>query len=469
MFKPKSVLLLAVCGTTLLPLYGDPRQAPVTHAEWARLMLNAMDLSDALPPQARASTLFASLSWKEALLFPAAQYERTEGTNLTLRGPRQMLAATSELASVHYPLTIIQPGDYRLRLKLQGSQDSPSVVDLVRRDDEAVVVSFPALPTPEGGWREAGRTHLDPGLYYARVQLRGDALLERLELTPPCLVPVEPLGGWKGTALLYADDVAVTLLRATELEHELPPGDWSEEVPASRFVSATPDTQLAADGGGGEAYLTADQRGLTAHVMLDVPEPGVYTLYSFGLQGAGQSWTADGCAKSVICPYAGADIPRPQWRTVLTREFTAGRHGVSVTLAEGAAVSRLRLERKRHDAEAYLATLDRLGFDAGAPGPISRERAIDALSFLRKRASERAGAFCGDVGPQAGEQFASAQGTQIGDGGGLGGAPPSGPGGGGGTPPGGGGPPGGRGGPPGGGPPPVLPPQDVASPTNPIG
>ncbi|MCL4820635.1 MAG: hypothetical protein KJ067_15955, partial [Vicinamibacteria bacterium] len=339
MFKKKHILLLAVCGTTLLPLYGDPRQAPVTHAEWARLMLNAMDLGDALPPQARASTLFSTLSWKEALLFPADQYARSEGTRLSQVGPRRVLAAETDLASAWYPLTIIQPGDYRVRLRLQGNPEEPCVVDIVNREDGSPVASFPALPTADGGWREAGRTHLDPGLYYAKVDLRGAGLLERVELTPPCLVPVEPLGGWKGTALLYTDDVAVTLLRATVLEHELPPGDWSQEIPAARFISATPDVQLAEGGTEGAAYLAADSRGLAAHVIVDVPEHGVYTLYSYGLQGAGQSWQADGCAKSVICPYVGTADARPEWRPVLTREFTAGKHSVSVTLAEGAAVA----------------------------------------------------------------------------------------------------------------------------------
>ena len=47
--------------------------------------------------------------------------------------------------------------------------------------------------------------------------------LEWIELAPPCVNPIEPRGGWKATAVAKTDDVALTVLKALDLENELPP------------------------------------------------------------------------------------------------------------------------------------------------------------------------------------------------------------------------------------------------------
>jgi aminocarboxymuconate-semialdehyde decarboxylase len=97
--------------------------------------------------------------------------------------------------------------------------------------------------------------------------------------------------------------------------------------------------------------------------------------------------------------------------------------------------------------------LRRLGFDPGPEGPITREKAEEALDFLKKRRVERPTPDCGDWDLPSGDP-GSGQDYEGGGG-------PGGPGGGGGS---------GSGG-PGGGPPPVtppgVPPQDPASPVLP--
>ena len=105
---------------------------------------------------------------------------------------------------------------------------------------------------------------------------------------------------------------------------------------------------------------------------MDLPEAGLYTISAFGIKGAGQSWTADSCLKSIVCAEkdTGADVM--QWRPVLTAQFAPGRHTFSVLLAPGALLQRVRAERKKDSPADYVATLRRLGFDVGPPGPMNR-------------------------------------------------------------------------------------------------
>jgi hypothetical protein len=132
-------------------------------------------------------------------------------------------------------------------------------------------------------------------------------------------------------------------------------------------------------------------------VFVDVPEDGLYTVSSFGIQGAGQSWMGDSCRKSVVCASRAAGSDQPQWHALMTTEFTAGRHFFSVTLAPGAAVERLRLEPRRAGAADYVAALKELGFDPGPDGPITRERAVEAMRFVAARRHEHPVSQCGDI------------------------------------------------------------------------
>ena len=66
---PMTLLAAAASLAAILPLRGDPRNAPVTHPEWARMLLRAFDVPDAVRATPRASHAFAALSWKTSLAF----------------------------------------------------------------------------------------------------------------------------------------------------------------------------------------------------------------------------------------------------------------------------------------------------------------------------------------------------------------------------------------------------------------
>jgi hypothetical protein len=122
-------------------------------------------------------------------------------------------------------------------------------------------------------------------------------------------------------------------------------------------------------------------------VFVNIPENGLYTISSFGIEGGGQSWLVDSCARAVLCETrrevtTGAV---PEWRDIMTTSFAAGPHFLTVSLGNGAVVERVRVQRKKDTPADYLATLKRLGFDPGAGGPVARNRAVDAMNFVRGR------------------------------------------------------------------------------------
>jgi hypothetical protein len=81
----------------------------------------------------------------------------------------------------------------------------------------------------------------------------------------------------------------------------------------------------------------------------------------------------------------------------MTTALTAGRHFFSVTLGPGAAVERLRLERRKDGPADYVAALRGLGFDPGPVGPITRAKAIELMSFIADKRAEAPTNECGDI------------------------------------------------------------------------
>src|SRR5262245_23431431 len=379
----------------LLPVFGDPRLSPVTHAEGARLLLRGLGMGDVLAATGQASAAFAILSWKDSLAFRADAYQRADGVEVVGEGRSRRVVAGEATGEVAYALAVPRGGDYRLRLRLSGDPSHPAGVELLRARDEASAGSFKVAPTAAVGWVEGGAVHLDAGVYTAAVELPRGTSLEALEVAPPCVSAIEPPGGWRGTDVALNTDVAVTVLKAIDREDALPPSDLPVEVSGAAFQVTRGSAQ--AEAGLERLWLRAGPAGLEAVVFVDVPRDGLYAVSAFGQEGAGQSWLGDSCRKAVVCGSAGAAAPEARWRLLTTAELTAGRHAFSVALTNGASVERLRLERKRAEPSDYLETLRRLGFDAGPDGPVDRTKASEAVEFVLSRRNAQPQSDCGDA------------------------------------------------------------------------
>jgi hypothetical protein len=392
----KSVALTAlVAAAALVPLYGDPRSTPVSHAEWARMLLRGLELDAMAPVTQQASQVFSILSWRNSLALRADQYVRADGVAVD----ENFVRAEARSGEVQYALAIVRGGDYRLRVRLSGDPLAPAEAQIVPAGTTLPVTSFPVVPASLPGWVDAGVVHLDPGAYTADIALPAGTSLEQVEMVPPCLAPVEPAGGWRATAITNADDVAVTLVKALDLESELAPAAAPIEVSGRDFEVAG-GTQLATAGAGAlEGYaLRSGPTGLQAVVFVEVPEPGLYTLDAFGLVAGGQSWLGNACRKAVLCEEAASPGLRPEWRKVMTAELSAGRHFFNVILGPNASIERLRLTQKKRSAADYVDAVRRLGFDPGPAGPVSRRKAVEAMQWLRGKRLELAALSrpCGD-------------------------------------------------------------------------
>jgi hypothetical protein len=388
-----AALVIVVAVAALVPLFGDPRLTPVTHPIWARMLLRALEMNEAVRASTRASEAFAALSWRDSLTFPADRYVRGDGVTVRERDGVRAVAASEGTGQIVYPLTVVRGGDYQMRVRLAGAPERPATAEIGRMGGAAALKTLTFVPPASAEWVRGAPTHLDPGSYTATVLLPQGSSLEYVEVAPPCLNPIEPVGGWKPTAPTTVEDVAVTVLKAVDVESELPPADTALERTGGDFQLEASAAPVAAPGPGFETRtLKADRKGLRAVLTVELPEAGLYTLSAFGVTGGGQRWLADDCRKAILCPSEG-----PGWRVVMSQSFGAGRHTFAVALADGAVVERLRLERKKERGADYAATLRRLGFDAGPDGPVSWDRAVAAMRFIQDQRRAVSARLCGDV------------------------------------------------------------------------
>jgi hypothetical protein len=392
----KTLVLAAVVGSAVLvPLFGDPRSTPVTHPLWARMLLRALDMTDAVRTSAQASQVFATLAWRDSLSYPADRYLRAEGVSLREEGGQPVLAATAGPGEVTYAVAVVQPGNYSLRARLAGEPGTPATAEVQPLAGGRALKAFSLVPGAEIGWVFAGWTHLDPGAYAAQFLLPTGCMLSQVEIAPPCVNPIEPPGGWRPTGVTTSQDLAVTVIKALDLEHELPPSAAPIEITGDQFqVEAPPGAvEDRAKASGLEVMtLRAGPDGLRAVVSFDLPEAGLYSVTAFVTPGAGQRWLTDGCRKATVCPAS-----RSGWRPIMSQDFAAGRHTLVLTLGESAALERLRAERKKSEPSDYVSTLRRRGFEPGPDGPVARDRALDAMRFIREERRQLAAELCGDV------------------------------------------------------------------------
>jgi hypothetical protein len=393
--RVKTLVLAAVVGAAaLVPLFGDPRSTPLTHPLWARMLLRSLGLNDAVRVSTQASQVFATLAWRDSLSYPADAFTSEKGATVREEAGRKVVVAEGGPADVVYSLAVARPGDYLLRARLAGNPQAAATAEVVPISGGNPLRTFTLLPPAETGWVFGGATHLDPGAYAAEFLIPPGCTLSQVEVAPPCVNGIEPLEGWKPTAVTTVEDLAVTTLKAIDVEEELPPAASPVELTGENFQVEAPAEAVAERtqaSGLGAMTLRAGRDGLRAILSVDLPESGFYAVSALVSPGDGQRWLADGCRKAVVCPGEGT-----RWRPVLNQAFSAGHHTIIVTLGNSAAIERVRFEQKKATAADYLATLKRLGFNPGPEGPVSRATALNAMRFIRDQRQARTAALCGD-------------------------------------------------------------------------
>src|SRR6185369_15893238 len=101
----------------------------------------------------------------------------------------------------------------------------PVTVQISKFGDAKPITSFEMTSPAFLGWVDGPPARLDAGGYAASFVVPSGHCLSQVEIAPPCLDPIEPPGGWQPRSTTLASDVAVTALKALDLESELPPAD----------------------------------------------------------------------------------------------------------------------------------------------------------------------------------------------------------------------------------------------------
>ena len=182
-----------VVAAALVPLFGDPRQTPVTHAIWGRMLLRALDMNEAVRESTQASQVFATLTWRDSLTLTADRFSKGDGVAVKDEGGVRRVMAGSSPGEVVYPLAVVQGGDYRFRARLAGDGTRPASAEIAPAGGRAFKTF--TLAAGETGRKAAPRTST-PAPTPPPCCCRPGCGLERLEVAPPCVASVEPAGGW---------------------------------------------------------------------------------------------------------------------------------------------------------------------------------------------------------------------------------------------------------------------------------
>ena len=377
--------LALIAAVALVPRGASAASDPIAHPDWARMMLRGLGLEEALVFADTPPRVFAVLSWKQSGWIDATQFIPFSDHGVELEpGTPSLLRARAELGEVSFPVTVARAGEYSLRVRMAGEPTPPATVEVVPLEGGDAKGLVTLVPAATRGWVEAPKPlRLSPGAYRATLALPRGGVFERLELAPRCVAPIEPLGGWVTEDIVDAEDLAVTLIRAVRRQREL--AAWDEPIEAEL------DEFLAEEGRPGRAArMEGGTAGAQATVSVEVPVSGLFSLSTFGLRTAGQRWAADDCRIAVTCPLPSRV---PSWSVVMTLPLAAGRHRFTVDLGPGDAVDRVRLERRRDRGADYVEAIRGMGFDPGE-GPVSLEKAEEALEWLEKRHRIELGETC---------------------------------------------------------------------------
>jgi hypothetical protein len=386
----KRARLLGIVVSSLVLLgvaigYGVAQNTVVTEAEWAVYLAQGLGLDWNLPPNAKSNHYLARLEWTKSIEFQAAQM--LEGSTAVPAEDGSVRSATSSPAEALYEVAMLRAGDYGFRVKLSGG------AALLKVSDQTYEVFQPAA---ESRWVDLNRIRLSPGSHRLSLMLPEGSRAEAIGVTPPCMLPVEPVGGWQPLAPLQFRQMAATLAKSLDLEQNLPAIGDPITIRGEEFVRTLsfPFEEEVAAAEDDPFWLSSRGSIVTAVARFRVPEAGVYSIETRYLSERPVRWNMDSCLRVITCPVTPAQAGR---RRSLAMPLEAGEHEIEVTLGPGSKLDRVEIQRRDGTSEAYIAVVEDEGFKMGDPDQnVLRKDALSAARRLRDRFHKLATARCGD-------------------------------------------------------------------------
>ncbi len=378
---------LSVLGLLGLALgFGIAQSTVVTQAEWAVYMAQGLGLDWNLPPNAKSNHYLERLDWTNSIEFQAAQM--LDGSTATPLEDGSVQSEPGEPSEALYQVAMLRAGDYGFRVKLGGGGA------VLKVSDQAYELFQPDM---SARWVDLDRLPLNPGEHPLSLILIHGARAESLGVTPPCMTPVEPTGGWTPLDPLRFHEMAVTLAKALDLERNLPELGDPISIRGEEFRKTLiyPYTDKLVDVSDDDPYwLSSGGSIVTAVARFEVPEDGIYSIETRYISPRPIRWAMDNCLRVVTCPITASQIGR---RRSIALELDAGEHVLEVTLPPGAKLDRVDVQHRDGSSEEYLRVVEDEGFKLGNSEDIVRRRdALRAARRLRDRFDKLTQLRCND-------------------------------------------------------------------------
>ena len=408
-----AVFSLSVLGVALG--FGIAQNTVVTQAEWAVYLAQGLGLDWNLPPNAKSNHYLARLEWTKSVEFQAAQM--LEGSTASPSGDGSVQSNLASPAEALYEVAMLRAGDYGFRVKLAGGGALLKVADQTYELYQ---------PGSDARWVDLNRVRLSPGSHKLNLMLPQGTRANAIGVTPPCMLPVEPTGGWQPLEPLRFEEMAVTLAKALDLEQNLPEIGDPITVRGEDFVRTLtfPYEEEVAETFENEPFWLATGGSIvTAVARFHVPEAGIYSIETRYLSERPVRWNMDSCLRVITCPVTPAQAGR---RRSLALELKPGEHEIEVTLGPRSKLDRIEVQRRDGSSEAYIGVVEDEGFKMSeAKKNVLRRDALSAARRLRDRFLKLAALRCNDslVALEAMATARSIQASSAPDPSGLGNAP----------------------------------------------
>ncbi|HJS73624.1 MAG TPA: hypothetical protein VJ921_05010, partial [Vicinamibacteria bacterium] len=324
-------------------------------------------------PNPKSEHYLARLEWTKTVEFQAGQM--LEGSTASPAGDGSVQSKLPGPAEALYEVSMIRAGDYGFRVKLCGGSA------LLRVADRTYELYQPGA---DPRWLDLARVRLSAGSTRLSLILPEGSRAEAIGITPPCILPIEPAGGWQPLEPLRFEEMAVTIAKALELEQNLPATGDPIEVRGEEFVRTFSISMEGAEPGPKEPFwLSTGNDIVTASARFEVPEDGIYSIEARYLSGTPVRWNMDSCLRVITCPVVPAQAGR---RRSLALALDAGEHEIEVTLGPGSKLDRIQVQRRDGSTDAYIGVVEAEGFKMGGAGDdVQRRDALAAARRLRDR------------------------------------------------------------------------------------
>jgi hypothetical protein len=392
-YQRAAALVVTIGGLIAAVGYGVAQNNVVTQAEWAVYVVRALELDWSLPPNAKSYHYIDRLNWGSSIDFSALHLQ--EGSSPFLRAVTDVdpnfVQAESPAAEALYRVNTHRPGDYGFRVRLAGGGGVVKIKNTVFEVFQ---------PDQDFRWVDLSKITLNPGEHSLSLLLSEGTRAQSIGVTPPCLTPVEPIGGWDPLAALTYGDLAVTVAKALDLEYNLP--EIGPEI-TLKGEDFTPTLRVPLEGEGENVpeeppepfWLSSGDAILSAEITFDVAERGFFTLEARYISPNSVRWVINGCLRAITCPEMS--VRGQRGTRIIALELDAGTHTLEVTLPPNASLDKVIVQQRDPDIEEYLGIVADEGIGVGdAQAGVPRRSAISAAIRVRSMFHRWADSLCDD-------------------------------------------------------------------------